>query len=743
MELSTVVKEINPENKKYRRERLQALAESLLKKRDEAVRFRAGSGVERRWREDQRAFDMLADITKDSMIDYATGEAPRRTGGGPVRSMAKVNIIRGKCEVAEGRFSDIQLPTDDRNYGLKPTPKPDLVKGLLDERQPIDTTTGQPMVDDAGNPIKTSEIARVQMDEANKKMEAMQDEIDDQLTECGFNGECRKVVRDAVRLGTGVIKGPNVIKSIRKAWIEQSDGDGKTVWRMQSVEKHAPESKRVDIWNVFPDPQCGEDLNKAAYVWEVEEFLPRELRSLIGVEGYEVDQIKMVLQEEPLRTSVSINQNNKGYEVRQQAREQGTAYEKWQYTGDIDRDDLEVLGCDCEDLEGQALSACVVFVNDRPIKIQLNVLDTGDLGYDFFQWTQVAGSPWGIGIVRMSIWMQRVIIAALRAMMDNGRDSSGANIIVGKGVEPADGIWDLTGKKVWRETGGIDDVRKAFNQFQLQNNQRDLEAIIELALKFLDMETNIPMFFQGEKAEMPETLGQTNIMVDANNISERSRVKIWDDQITRTHITRYYHWNMQYNDNPDIKGDWNVDARGTSVLLMRDQQARSLINLMALRGDEKVDNEVDWGKATRELFKALKLDVLKSEADKKRDQEQKQHQPQPADPKIEAVKIRAEGELEKAQLVQNSDMAELQFKAEQAELERQHDREMKAMDYQIKMMEYAQQSGQKLDEIKADLAKEASKQNLMRELANKKTAQLTQPPIEPPQKAAAGEAYTQ
>jgi hypothetical protein len=31
----------------------------------------------------------------------------------------------------------------------------------------------------------------------------------------------------------------------------------------------------------------------------------------------------------------------------------------------------------------------------------------------------------------------------------------------------------------------------------------------------------------------------------------------------------------------------------------------------------------------------------------------------------------------------------------------------------------------------------------MRELANKKTAQLTQPPIEPPQKAAAGEAYTQ
>jgi hypothetical protein len=61
----------------------------------------------------------------------------------------------------------------------------------------------------------------------------------------------------------------------------------------------------------------------------------------------------------------------------------------------------------------------------------------------------------------------------------------------------------------------------------------------------------------------------------------------------------------------------------------------------------------------------------------------------------------------------------------------------------MKMMELSQASGMSLDKIKADLAKESSKQGLMRELAETKaqTSELTSPPIEPPQQAAPGRAY--
>ena len=57
--------------------KLETLANNLLKKRDEAVAFRAASGVERRWLEDTKAFDGL-DATSggsNSMLDYASGAA--------------------------------------------------------------------------------------------------------------------------------------------------------------------------------------------------------------------------------------------------------------------------------------------------------------------------------------------------------------------------------------------------------------------------------------------------------------------------------------------------------------------------------------------------------------------------------------------------------------------------------------------------------------------------------------------
>jgi len=727
-----------PEQKKV----LQSLADTLLGKRDEAVRFRAGSGVERRWIEEERVIASLDDESKNAMTDYATGIASRSTGGGTARSRALVNILAAKCEIAEGRFADVLLPTDERNWGLFITPVPELVKGLTDDRPVTNTETNQPLVNDDGTPAKTSEVARAQMKAAEDKMLSMEDEMDDQLSECNYNGECRKVVKDAVPHGTGIIKGPNVIKRVRKAWMPQTDGE-RTVHVLEVVEQKEPESKRVDYWNVYPAPECGEDVSRSPYIWEVEDILPRELSALIGVDGYFEDEIEAVLKEDPRKTQVGLARRNKAYEIKKQSMSKGSAYEKWEYHGDVSREDLEALDIDCEDLNGQTLSAVVVFINDRPIKIQLNVLDTGDLGYDFFQWKQVSGSPWGTGIVHAGIWAQRAIIAAWRCMLDNGRDSSGANVVVGKGIEPGDGTWELTGKKIWRFTGTDPDVRKAFAQFQLANNQKELQAIIELALKFMDMETNIPVLFQGEKGEMPETLGATNIMVDSNNVAFRDRVKLWDDNITKKHMTRYYHWNMQYNENADIKGDYNVIPKGTSVLLVRDQQAQSLIQLMALRGDPKVDAEVDWGKAVRELFRSLKLDVLKSDEDKKADEEAQRNQPPPQDPRIEAVKIRAEGEMAKAQLVQESDQQELQMKAGMSEVDRDHEMQIKQLDMQIEMMRLSQSSGMALDKIKAELAKEASKQNLMRELADKKTAELTTPPVEPPGKAPEGKAYTQ
>ena len=105
----------------------------------------------------------------------------------------------------------------------------------------------------------------------------------------------------------------------------------------------------------------------------------------------------------------------------------------------------------------------------------------------------------------MMAWQQRVITAAWRASMDNAGDSAGQQIIMNAGVEPADGVWELSGRKIWRNTDGSVNAAQAFSQFQLQSRQQELANIIELALRFADMETGIPMLFQGEQGKLPET----------------------------------------------------------------------------------------------------------------------------------------------------------------------------------------------------------------------------------------------
>ena len=721
------------EEKPERKEIVEMLASSLLSRRAEAMEYRASTGVERRWREDEELFDFMDEPGNHSMVERAARINPVHAASAN-RSTVKVNIIRAKTEAAVGRFADIAMPTDDRNWGLEPTPVPDLDKRLTDTRPAMQQ--GMPVMDQqTGQQATMRDVAQDIIDQAKDRMSAMQTEIDDQLVECRYNAECRAMLWDAAKLGTGVLKGPMVVKRTKKRW---QDMDGMQV--LQVSEEHKPASKRVSPWMVWPSPDCGSDLSRAEYFWECDYMLAREIRGLSGIAGYDAEMIELALSSEPTR--VNAGHGKDGSRVDRYTVKGSSLYEVWEYNGDVPRGLLDCMRCEIpEEMGGSSLSAAVVFVNDLPIKAVLNPLDTADLPYDFFQWTKTGDSPWGIGIPRMMAWQQRVITAAWRATMDNAGDSAGQQIIVNKGVEPADGVWEMAGRKIWRNIEETLPASQAFSQFQLQSRQQELANIIELALRFSDMETGIPVLFQGEQGKLPETLGATNIMVDANNVSLRTRVRVFDDQITVPHLRRYYDWNMQYSERSDIKGDYQVNARGVSVLLEKDQQAQSIIQLWPLLTDPDVASRVDKGKLAKQLFAAHRLDVLKTEDQIKQEQEQ-QAQQQAPDPATSAAQIRAEAQLQVAQLNQESDMQELQLKQAMADADRAHEREMKQMDLQIQMMKLANDRDISLDSIKAMLASESMKLKTQKELAvNRPAPQVATPPTEPPGQAPAGQAY--
>jgi hypothetical protein len=86
-------------------------------------------------------------------------------------------------------------------------------------------------------------------------------------------------------------------------------------------------------------------------------------------------------------------------------------------------------------------------------------------------------------------------------------------------------------------------------------------------------------------------------------------VKRWDDRITTPVITRFYDWNMKFNPKKEIKGDYCVDARGSSALLARELMANQLaIVLNNYAGHPVLGQYTKVAEAYRKLVQAWHLE---------------------------------------------------------------------------------------------------------------------------------------
>ena len=125
-------------------------------------------------------------------------------------SRAFCNITRSKTTAAEAGLADMLFPSDDKNWGIQPTPVPELAKQSMN--------TDIHHYEDDGTGVQYADIAAKIMKEARQKADSMANEIDDQLTEAGYNAIARDIIHDACLFGTGILKGPVIINRFRKSW---------------------------------------------------------------------------------------------------------------------------------------------------------------------------------------------------------------------------------------------------------------------------------------------------------------------------------------------------------------------------------------------------------------------------------------------------------------------------------------------------------------------------------------------
>lgn len=677
-----------------REEDLQVLGSKLHQLAQDQVAAR--QMIETRWLTDLRQYHG----------EYTPAELERMQG----RSSVFVNVTRNKTRAAISRLSDMLLPNDDRNYGLKPTPIP-ATSALVPEEQ--------------------KQAAKEGADEAAR---AMEEQIADDFEEAQYYGHSRDIIEDACIYGTGILKGPTIVNRTRHAWTT----DPMTgVSALEIQQEYRPSVERVDPWDFFPD-MSAQDMDEAEFVFERKLINRKQLRELAELPGILRDQLRRAMEDEDGHGHIANDRRDELREITGvDTVSTAKRWELWEYWGPLDKDELRAAGVEVEDDPLIEYTGSVLMVGRYVVKASLNPLDTGAIPYSTFNWEQDGSSIFGFGVPYLMRQPQKVVNAAWRMMMDNAAVSAGPQVVVNKrAVTPEDGDWTVKRMKTWLATGDLP-VDQAFGVYTIPSNQGDLSSIFQLAQQLADTETNLPILLQGEgQRGGPGSATATGMqmLMNNSNIVLRSAVKNWDDGVTIPTVRRFYDFHMAYTDRPEIKGDFDIIAKGTSVLIAREEQQEKLMMLAQLAGSNpEFAKMTDWQAMYREILRTMQVSADDVTRDEQELEQMAEEQGPDAETQLKMQELQLkqaeqqlkqqEAELEATKAAQEMDLKrqsqqwEQQYKAAELQTQQERARLEIALKEGLTLAQLEQKAGLESQKLEAEMQKTAAELQAEREQA--------------------------
>ncbi len=673
-------------------ERLQVFSAVISAKLKDYISGRDAQGIESEWLADEEAYEGIDDANRDTEArirekPLADGIGVRTPRISSTRSNAYLNVLRPYVDAVSARVGDMLL--GDWPWSMKPTPMPEMSKSVDDQKM-ITLPDGQ-----VG---KKGDIAKMILEEAARKSEKAETQVKDWHVESQWTLEARLVIDDVCRLGTGILKGPFPTKKQSKTWNTQ---DGVTSLIVE--EKIVPKSKRINPRNFYPDPACGDNIHNGNGTFERDTITAKQLKDLKGVPGYFKGQIDKAIAEGPKLATQEAKKDAKSVSDKDQ-------YEIWYFYGSVNSKDLSDLGCECD--ESDSAFALVTLVNDRVIKATLNPLDTGEFPYDLMVYQRRSGMPWGSGVTYQGRVPQRMINAAVRNLMDNAGLGSGPQIVIKDGkLFPADGVNEITPRKLWKVAEDAEGpVSDYFHAEVIPIIEAELMAIIQFAQKMLEDITGLPMLLQGQMGSAPDTVGGMTMLNNNASAVLRRIARLFDALVTEPHIRRYYDWLMQHGEDEDAKGDFQIQAIGSTTLVERDIQKQEL----AAMGNIAINPAfgLDPKKYIAEYLKSRGFDPERfqyTEEEIRNLQEQAKANPPPQDPRVEVANIKVRAEAEKEQYRAKMNEQKVVFAAREAERDRQLDLYIAKIKQNMETLKLSGANKIAFDKMKAMLASEAMK----------------------------------
>lgn len=629
------------------------------------------------------------------------------------KSKVFVGYTRAKTDSWTAQMTDMLFPSDDKNYGISPTPMPDIANLA---KQP-----------DSQDPNLSAQIsnARAVMQEAKERAEAMEKLIDDQLLECDYAAEARLCLHYAAVLGTGILRAPVVDVVESKAWSQDELGN----WVGEIVSKTIPAARLVLPWDFVPD-MTASTIKDCQFVFERSYVTKKQLQAMVKNPYYLKESVLELCELEGSDTRTASSDMDGYVDTLRtlsglETQSKDGRYELWTYHGGIPLSVLESANAQLgdenklnipNDEESRAANleidgVIVMAGNGKILSVNLNPLETAEFPYSVYTCEPDVCCVFGFGIPYLCRDAQEILNTAWRGMIDNGVLGIGPQAVVNSSVlTPVDGNWELSPYKLWktndRATANAQfEAQRAFGIFDIGSRQAELANIIQLSKSFMDEESGLPMIAQGEQGQVTPTLGGMSMLMNAANAVRRRQVKEWDDAVTKPLIRRFYEYNMNMSEDASIKGDMQVVARGTSALLVKETQTAQIIDIFQKFGQHpQLMHAFDWYDGAKTLMQSMSMGtktmlIPREEYEQKLQEMQEAQSQQPQDPEILKVQM----QMQMAQQKQQHEMQLEQMRMQNQLQIEQMKVQIKEKELEIKMLEVqmnqeSQQARLNLDE---------------------------------------------
>lgn len=490
------------------------------------------------------------------------------------RSQSFVRRTRVKVVTTDSRMMDYLFPAgSEKNWSCDSTPTP----SVSDEFKSV---WAQRLAQRLGRNPSEQEIDEEVLAQCKLAAKGMTKVIDDQLVETRYKQVTRKALHSGNLYGTGIIKGPLVEKKIRQRFMQE---DGK--WQPKNEEYIVPFVDFVPLWRFYPD-MAATELDQCRFVYELHLMTRHHMAGLIERKTFKGELIKAYLEANPNGAASATPRPYEnelkalGERDATQSRQSGMyeVLERWGWLTGLQLRDAGVK-IEANRLHESFFSNVWLLPDGQIIKAVLQPINGVTWPYHIYYFDKDETSIFGEGLASIMRDDQEMLNAAIRMMLDNGALTSGPMLEIALSelavTERADEVFPW---KIWYRKNAADLSKPAIRQIQLENNLEWLSKMASMFETNSDEVTAIPRYMSGENATTGAagTAQGMSMLMGAANIVVKELLNSWDEGITRGFIQSLYRWNMQFNNDNSIKGDFDVKARGTASLIAKEVRTRQL-----------------------------------------------------------------------------------------------------------------------------------------------------------------------